>query len=319
MFLAFWKAPRDEDVDEIEVQRAPSVGGVYATIATIDARDTYDNWITHFEDVGGSETDYYRAQFVKSGSPVGTSQPFGAVAPYEVTPQMVLDTIQGLPLNDVDAYMVQLRIKWSIEMVEQMVRQSLSVKQSVKEPYDRKIFNRIMGNSMGFKIQLRRFPVIPHEIAPMQVYYRVRLGGAPANDSELQGLDILVEGHNPTNGYNRGMVSIYPSDTSFAKLLVGQAGRVIEPFDVNVLITYSHGYTIWPAGVAKAVTQMAAADIMEIAGEAETAGLSSRSIDSYAESYTASATTTIFSARRIWYEDQFKKMLIPLTRKGLWG
>ena len=59
-------------------------------------------------------------------------------------------------------------------------------------------------------------------------------------------------------------------------------------------------------------------DVMEIAGESETAGLSSRSIDGYSESYIASATTTVFSARRIWYEDRAKK-IIKHHLKGLWG
>lgn len=318
--IAFWPAPKAEHenaVERIQVLRANSLGGSYNQIADIDALDNYDNWVTHYYDADGDSGDWYKAQYLDgSGNLLQETFPEPGQSPYNVTPQMVLDSIQGLPLNSVASLMVQLRIKWAIEWVELQIRQSLSLKTATKEIYSRKAFGHILGDRIGHQIQLRNFPVQSVDA----VYYRLRTDNTP-NDVALEGLDIQIENHNPVTGYNHGAITIYPTYTSLEGIFAGYLGSTIDPYDVAVKITYTYGYPSsadWPKGVAEMVTKMAAMDIMEIAGEAETAGLSSRSIDGYSESYTASATTTIFSARRIMYQDQIKE-LVKLHRKPLWG
>lgn len=313
--LAFWAAPTDEDVDRIEVHRASSVGGSYALVTSLVARDPYDNWVTHYLDESGTDGDYYKASFFEDGVLVGTSTARAGQTPYQVTPQMVLDTIQGLPQNSVAALMTQLRIQWAVEWVQKQIRQVLSPTTITKEIYDRTAFRKIVGSQIGYQLQLRNFPVTSVEA----IYYRLRTGGNLV-DTELTGLDVVIEGHNGITGYNHGVITVYPTYTSFANIFAGPLGHMLDPGDVNVKISYTAGYPTgqWPDGLEEMITKIAAADVMEIAGEAETAGLSMRSIDGYSESYTASATTTIFSARRIMYQDQVKE-LVKLHRKPLWG
>lgn len=315
--LAFWPAPKVEhenSADRIKVQRAPSLGGSFVDVIEIDAFDNYSNWVTHYLDANGTSGDYYRAQYLDTdGNLLQTTIPEAGQTPYSVTPQMVLDTIQGLPQNSLAALMVQIRIGWAIEWAEEQIRQKLSVNQAVKEPYSREAFRKIVGNKIGYQLQLRHFPVVSVD----NIYYRIRTGSNPT-DQEFTGLDIVLEHHDPVSGYNHGVVTIYPTYTSFSGIFAGYMGQVLDPYDVTVKITYTYGRSTWPGGLTELVCKMAAMDIMEIAGEAETAGLSSRSIDGYSESYTASATTTIFSARRIMYQDQIKE-LVKLHRKPLWG
>lgn len=314
--LAFWPAPSDEDTAQIKVERAPASTGPWAEVIVIAARDYYSNWVTHYQDEGGTTGDYYRAHYLHTdGSVVGTSTPLAGDTVYAVTPQDVLDSIQGLPMNAVNGRLVQNRIRWAIAWVEKQIRMKLSTQTATKEIYDRSKFSYLVGNRIGARLQLRHFPVQTVD----NIYYRLRTGSNPT-DEELTGLDIVIEAKDEVSGYNRGTITVYPTYSSFSGIFAGYLGRLLDPYDVSVKITYTYGFTAnnWPEGLEEAVTLIAAGDVMEIAGEAETAGLSSRSIDGYSESYTASATTTIFSARRIWYGERIKE-IIKQNRKPLWG
>lgn len=328
MRLAFWGPPVDETVTQIMVMKASAQAGVYAPLALIDARDPYNNWITHYEDDGESGEVWYQVQYLKPPPTnpnalqlVGLSKPRPAGVPYQITPQAVLDTIQGIPMSRVTAELVQTRIRQAVAAAEQIIRMKLSRTTVTEEPYSAADFRRIVGNRMGQGIRLRHFPVIaePSIVNPtnISIYYRVR-GGILVPKTLLENLDIQVLHHDSATGYNRGVISVYPRNTSlqsiFASLRLTDAHW---QHALNLLIDYEHGWLTWPYDIEQTITEMVAADIMEIAGEAETAGLSSRSVDGYSESYTASATTTIFSARRIYYNDKAKKTLEKYWRKPL--
>lgn len=312
--LAFWPVPHieNEDVDLFEVLHSTSASGPWASIAQVRAKDNYDNWVTHYYHEAGITGAYYKVNMLESGAVVQESPVKAGETPYAVTPQMVLDTIQGLPFNAVTAEMVHLHIGWILDQVEREIRFSLSEKTATDERYPGKAFSYILGSNIGNSLQLRNFPVNSVDA----VKYQIRTSGSKMQT--LSGLNIQIEHDNPVTGYNHGAVSFYPTQTSFQGAFAGQYGNILDTLDVVVFITYTYGLTTWPPALVKVTAELAAAEIMEIAGEADTAGLSSRSIDGYSESYTASATTTIFSARRIWYEDKAKKIL-KLFSKPLWG
>lgn len=312
--LAFWSAPSDDDVDQINVYRSSASTGPWTFLVTLTSRDGYDNWITSYHDTSASSAYYYKEEFLKNGLVVETTAPRAGEAPYEVTPQMVLDTIQGIPKNRVSDALVQMQIQFAVEWVETQIRMKLSTHTATKEIYGTEVFRKIVGMNTGYRIQLRNFPVI----AVSNVYYRIRGASEGSQDQEFGDLDIQIEGHDPSTGYNRGQISIWPRLADVRVVFSGLSFTSAYRKALSVLFTYSYGWTTWPRSIQQLVTEMAAACTMEIAGEAETAGLSSRSVDGYAESYTASATTTIFSARRIWYEQRAKE-IIKHTRKPIWG
>lgn len=319
--LAFWPVPIDEDVEWIAVMRGSSQVGPYEEIALIRARDGYGNWVTHYEDKEASTGVWYQAQYLKYSDATETttelvevSIPEEGETPYTVTPQMVLDNIQGIDMARVEAKVVHRTIGWIVADMEYQIRQSLSEQVITGEEHGPEAFERIIGNKVGQGIQLRHFPV-----KSVQAMYYVIRGGVAPNAIQMQSLDIRIMHNNATNGYNRGVISVWPRIVSLPSIFAGArfvGGRYQNV--VHVTIDYTHGWTAWPAGLVQAVVQSAAAFIMEIAGEAGTAGISSRSIDGYAESYTASATTTIFSARRIFYLKEMEET-IKRYKKPIWA
>lgn len=320
--LAFWPVPLDEDVEFVAVLRATSEAGPYEQIAYLRARDGYQNWVTHYTDTAAPASSgvWYQVQYFKHADATETvselteiSLPTAGEIPYSVTPQMVLDTIQGINMARVEAAAVQRVLGWIVEDMEYRIRMDLSTKVVAGEEHGHEAFDRIIGNKVGQGIQLRHFPVQSVEA----VKYSVR--GGIANMTTMQNLDIRILHNNPTNGYNRGVVSIWPRVTSLTSIFSG-ARFVSARYQNALAITfdYTHGWTTWPGGLMQNISQAAASFIMEIAGEASTAGISSRSIDGYAEAFTASATTTIFSARRIFYLEELKKAEARY-KKSIWA
>ena len=312
--LAFWSAPLNEDVDQVLVYRATATTGPWSLVATLDARDGYDNWITSYLDTSATVASYYRAEFKQEGLVVEMSTVRAGETPYEVTPQMVKDTIQGIPMNRVSDSLIQMQIRFAVEWVELQIRQKLSVQTATKEIYSTGAFKKIVGEQAGYRIQLRNFPLV----AISNTYYKIRGAAEGANEVEFESLDIQIEGNNPASGFNRGQITVWPRLASIRSLFTGLTFASSYEKAVSILFTYTYGWATWPIAINQLVTEMAASCTMEIAGEAETAGLSSRSVDGYAESYTASATTTIFSARRIWYEARAKE-IVKHHKKPIWG
>jgi hypothetical protein len=150
------------------------------------------------------------------------------------------------------------------------------------------------------------------------VEYQIR-GSTDGGIRSFGVIDPKVMLNDEATDYNAGMISVWPLSVNIAGLFAGM--EMADPryrHAVNVLFSYTHGFVEWPDDIAQGIAELAAASVMEIAGEAVTAGISSRSVDGYSESYTASATTTIFSARRIYYEDKLKKLL-SYYRKPVWA
>lgn len=319
MKLAFWPAPRDENVARIKVLRASSISGTYIEIEEIEALDPYDNWVTHYEDANGSDGDYYKANYLyEDGSSYLLWGPEEGVDPLCVTPQDVLDTIQGLPLNFVDAQYIQKWIEFSVAYAEKKMRMKLSPTTVTKEIHDYRVYEKILGVGAGARsnrIQLRNKPVTTVDA----VYYRVRGASGVSRDTEWEDLDIQIEYNSDPDGYNRGIISITPRilTTSFYQGAIFQTAR--RQRAISILFNYTHGFSSCPRMIEEAILKYAAQDVMEIAGQAETAGLASRSIDGYSESFTASATTTQFSALRIKYKDDIDKILLKHWRKPIWS
>ena len=317
-YLALWPAPHPavhgEDIDTIVVQRAVASTGPWVELANIGATDFYDNWVTHFLDTGGSATDWYRAIYKEAGTAKGgPSVAHLAELALEVTPQDIIDNIQGLPLNAVDSRFMQNWIKWAVEAFEADTGLMLSVTTATKEIYGYKVFNKILGHTAGNRIRLRQRPVIEVQ----QVHYRVR--GNQEQDVLWDGLDVQVEYGAHPDGYNPGAITIYPKTTTVQLI---QGASILDSRTrnaVNVLFTYTHGFATWPRQVAELITRYAASDVMEVAGQAETAGLASRSIDGYSESFTASATTTTLSAMRMYYKTEIKRLSAKWNKPRMMG
>jgi hypothetical protein len=109
--LAFWNPPANKRVDQIEVwSGATSDPAAMSKLVTLEARDRYGNWVTHYQDDNATTTAYYQARFLV-GSQVDSEFPPGTgkvgVELYPVTPQMIIDTVQGVPANFVTAELVQ--------------------------------------------------------------------------------------------------------------------------------------------------------------------------------------------------------------------
>lgn len=305
--IAFWPAPHPEihgdQISVFVVEKASALAGPYSALVTIPSTDPYGNWITHYIDTAGATTDYYRAQYKQGAVTKGASVPVAGGTVYEVTPQDIIDNMQGLPLNFVDARFVQNWIEWAIDAFESETNMLLSVGTVTKEIHDWRVFQKILGAEQGKRIYLFRRPVV----SVTNVYYRIRAAIQPAQDVEWQNLDVQIEYNGHPDNYNPGCITIYPRVTN---PLYFQGTTIYEARTtaVNVLFTYTHGFAVWPRQVRELIMRYAASDVMEVAGQAESAGLSSRSIDGYSESMTASATTTTLSAMRMYYKDEIKRL-----------
>lgn len=304
--LVFWNTPFEhDDVDQIRVLKgSASDGSDFSQVAVLNARDGYDDWITHFHDLSASSTDtrYYRALFFEEGSQVAQSPIVQGEVSYQVTPQDVLNIIQGIPKNYVAASLIQAYIKHRIAEAETIIRQKLSPQQVTHEKYGARELKKIL-DGQGRPFQLRHFPVRSVE----GIFYRTRGTNLPVK--ELANADIEIEHVDNATGFNHGLISVqllYASLESFY-MTIPYKGRLDNR--LQLYVSYTHGYDIWPNDLVEAIKQLTAASILEIAGEAETAGLTSKSIDGVAESYGASATTTQASARRIYYEEAGYKIL----------
>ena len=87
---------------------------------------------------------------------------------------------------------------------------------------------------------------------------------------------------------------------------------------IRIYASYTHGWQTWPDALEMVITQWVTQELLEIASNTNAPGLSSRSVDGYMETYAASATTTQFSAIRIYYTEQAKKIMANF-KKGLMG
>ena len=122
-WLAFWPAYPDDtvEIDRIEVYRSTDASfSAPKKVTALDYLDFYNNVITHTHDTNAPSADcWYQAVYLEGSHERGRSPIRKGEKVYPVTPQMVLDTIQGIPQNAVAAWMVQLRIEWTISWVEQ--------------------------------------------------------------------------------------------------------------------------------------------------------------------------------------------------------
>lgn len=319
--LALWSAPKDEDVTETVLFSSQTREGDFVEVARLDALDPYRNWVTHYVDEAQDlVVTWYRAQHYKP-DPTGLGTvltevgvPYRSEDVYPLTPQDVLDVIPGIPLSSINASLVQKRIQEALAFAQTVTRTRLQPTLVTRERYDYRIFNQIIGRRTGSPVQLRHFPVLSIQA----VEYQVR-GSVDQGIYSFGVIDKKVMLADGASDYNRGLISVWPLTTNIQGLFAGM--ELADPryrHAIDVLISYTHGYPEWPADIRQGIAEIVAASIMEIAGEALTAGISSRSVDGYSESYTASATTTIFSARRIYYEDKFKKLL-TYYRKPIWA
>lgn len=308
-YLALWPTPHPlihgDEVSRFVVERGASADPAsWVEVANIVAKDRYDNWVTHWVDENGSSTDYYRTRYIdEDGEEVGDPWIWEAEIKYEIGPQDIIDNMQGLPLNHVDSKFIQNWIRWAVERFEVETGMLLSVRQVTKEIHTSKVFHQLVYDGGAATLRLRNRPVI--DDGTIQVYYRIR--ARTVTDRVFTGISVQLDRNAHPDGYNSGRVSLVATYndniTTLGNLMDLSLRRVI-----NVLVDYKHGFSVWPRGVKELVMRWAAKDVMEVAGLSETAGVSSNSIDNYAESFTASATTTTLSASRMYYEEEIKKL-----------
>ena len=318
--LAFWRPPSDKNTDRVEVWSSASSDMSSPTLeATIDAKDLYRNWVTHYNDTSATTATYYQAKFFKNQACVGMWPELNGylgVEPYSVTPQDVLDTLQGVPAQNITAELINRYITAYVKAFETYTNIRLSATTATRERYGSKVYNKLLGDRAGGMFQLRHFPVISLDTFE----YQVRGGKAtgPSDPVALTNIDAQVENDDPSTGYNRGMITGFITSADIDALFALYNYRNHTQHRIQILISYTHGWVNWPADIQQGIIEMATASILEIQGEAGTGGLSSRSLDGYAEAFTASATTTVFSARRIWYEKGFGSLL-ERYKKPLYG
>lgn len=317
--LAFWPAPKDADTSVIRVLRSPSKEGPYTQISQIEATDYYGNWVTHYldDEPEGSSEMWYRAIYFKHDA-VGNLQAIKAskaeigYAPFQVTPQMVIDQMQGVPLNAVDAKHINRQISWTIGHLESFLEQRLRPISVTNELLRKNDWKKVLGDRKGQTIRLFHFPVKKDSVS---FSYRVR--GRKSNTPEpLDGLDIMLENHNEATGFNRGGVTVWPEHIAISSIIssVSRIPASTVSGGIRILASYTHGWDPWPADLEQVVTQWVAAEMMEVGANAENPGITSRGVDGYMETYGASATTTQFSALRLHYEEQSKKLLRPYKK-----
>lgn len=306
--LAFWPAPHPEingtAITLFAVERAASRAGTYTPIAVVPSQDPYGNWVTHYLDEGGTAgTHWYKVTYLEGTTSRGQSIYRVGATVYEITPQDIVDTMQGLPLNFLGARLFQTWIELAIQAFEAETGMLLTPTTVTKEIHDYRVFQKILGPTQGARIYLRRHPVI----SISNIYYRVRAALTAVADVEWTDLDHQIEYNGHPDGYNPGCITVWPRVTS-PLLYQGTGIHEARQKALNVLFTYTHGFSAWPRMVKELLLRYSAADIMEIAGQSDTAGLSSRSVDGYSESMTASATTTTLSAMRMYYKEEITRL-----------
>lgn len=328
MLIACFPPPKDlENVTRISLRRGVSASGPFSDDVYVDqdAKDGYDNWITYYEDEDPSlisgQTYFYQVQYQAPDDISNTS--FTTVQTivvkselsYQLRVSTVYEQLQGLDAALFQGKTVYRMIGAILDMTEEKIRTRLQPTKVVEEIYNQEIFRKILGKQIGYQIQLRHFPVRSIE----KIQYRVR-GDIKGEAREFEDLDVLITNNDASaKGYNRGTITVWPRQASIAALFAGLVlGTGIHSPPVDVLIDYTHGYPAWPPGLTMHIANAVAGYAMEIMGEAITAGLSMRSVDGYAETYTASATTTIFSARRGLYITEYEKAM-KLYRKPIWS
>lgn len=318
--IALYRAPFSSAVTRAHVLRSTFSTGPFVFVAEVRVRDAYQNFITHYVDATAPSGDvwYMVHYFAPTDSGlvvklVEVSEIEKGVPPVAVAIQHVIDTIQGITMTFVDARMVYRILRWVIAEVERKIRIALTPTQVIDEIHDHGDWRKIVGDKVGHPIQLYHFPVQSVD----QVRYRLR-GAATLTPLDLDGLDIQIESDGGGDR-NRGQITIWPRLVSLQSLFaVYRYADGVATNAISLLFSYTHGLSVWPRPIEKLVVEATAASVMEIAGEADTAGLSSRSVDGYSETYTASATTTIFSARRMFYLKEAEEML-KHYRPALWG
>lgn len=322
--LVFWDAPTsivgvaDEDVDEVRIYG--NVSGTPAIpadlIATISARDAYDNWITGYLHSAGTTAWGYQEAFYKDGSIVGAATAIhSGVTPLQITPFDVWRRIQGLPLNEITYEQINDEIVRAISWVENEIRQKLSSTTVTKEIYPSSYVNRILRFSPQ-RFRLRHYPVISVDNIYVRQAYK-QTAGVPT-DTELDNYYAAILNKNEDTGYNRGAIQIWIQQTVLPVIFqnIPHFDMVYREYPGYLLVSYTHGWATIPTDLIKCIELLAAIDLMEIAGEAENPGVSSQSIDGVSETYTASATTTQFSGRRDEYKKQVNRIIAHYQRLG---
>lgn len=316
--LAFWDSIPDRRNTRIEVLRSATENGSYDPIANIKALDSYKNWVTHYEDTnallsGGSPAGYYKVRYLdKNGAELEQSDPKAGVVPLQAKPYDVLRVVQGLIQSYVTAEDIQTRIEEAVAETEQEIGMSLSLQTVTKETRPPEDFDKIIGFTKGQIISLDRYPLYydaNQTNGGIRVYYRIRGLSNSGNEVEWTNIDVQPAFTTGPTGFNMGAITIYPVSLTVGVPQAALFWKTHHASALQVLITYQHGFATWPTDLKRAIVFHAAAQIMEIMGEADTAGLSSRSLDGYSESFTASATTTVFSARRELYMKQYDKII----------
>lgn len=319
--LAFWPAPLPEYVatKKIRLSRSTSSGFTSpVVVTTLDAMDYYGEWVTYYIDNDATTAVWYRVEYLDASDVVLSTGPIKAGEELlGVTPADVFPLIQGLPRNAVDAELVQLYIRDVIAEIETRTRMKLSSTTVVEEVYSgrdlEKIFTRYYKDGRRI-VELRHFPIISID----KVQYRVRSTPTTDKIDITTQLDIEVVNEDAASGYNHGQVSIFPKGMN---VLFGGVLDSVDAggfYDLSLYFDYKHGYASIPNDLQRAIRETVAGSIMEVAGESGTAGVSSQSMDGMSESFTASATTTVFSARRIYYDERAEK-IIRRYIKPLWA
>ncbi|MCK4547713.1 MAG: hypothetical protein KAW17_09765 [Candidatus Eisenbacteria sp.] len=307
--LVFWRTPcgGDDDAERdtcwIKLQKRVKGVGAYETVDDrIPLLDKSDNFITSYNDPAGvaegeSGEHEYRASFLnRTGGEIPDSETEGiaGVAPATITPTDVRSFIENLDTGETTDRWINDRILEAQAYIESRVRSKLVLTTEADERQDGTggplihLFKRPLVEVQLLEL---KFPFagfqrdIPHEWLILDKKHSLVRIIPPAHEAFL----ILSAATAFPTHYN---LTLYP------------------PLPHVVRCTYTHGYSPLPADLKQAWLKQAAIESLQVIGDAKGGGIASKSVDGVSESYTASATTHIYSARIKWYQDDIERIMI---------
>lgn len=305
-------------------------------IATLPLLDDSGNYITSWKDgEAASEGWWYQARFNDGASDVwtGYAEPndiYGVrmtgqwtqgIEETLISPGDVREMVRGLDLGNTADWTIQKMILRSQAAIETWIRSKLVSTLAEREAHD--------GTNRNM-LRLYHWPLL--EILELEVKYPNLIGTRTYNPEWIKPLNmergtIRIMTLQAANAFivQRGTLpfqpawNVFPGDpqtlpqTVYCSYRHGWSGlRVFQPEDAGE--TPRTVTLELPHDLREAWVKRATIEALQVTGDAKGGGVASQSIDGLSVSYTASATTHIYSARIKSYTDDIKALLEPYTR-----
>lgn len=310
--LVFWRTPcggvddAEKDAYWIEVsQRARGSADDWVVLdGRIPLLDKSDNFTTMYHDADGvapgeeGEREY-RVRFLNrvGGEIPGTTpiSPIYGVEPEGITPLDVRKMCQGLDIGETTDDWIHDRIVGARFWLESMIRKKM-VPTTKHEEQD--------GTGAPC-VHLMERPLISVErfyLEVAQVGFQMEI---PLDwlriDNEISYVTVIFPAHAQAMLMGTGMPFPY-----------SQGLATFAPIRHLIRVDYTHGLSPVPPNLREAWLKQSAIEVLQVVGDAKGGGIASKAMDGVSVSYTASATTHLYSARIKWYQDDIARILARL-------